>query len=163
MVTVTEPRGWPFGLGNLNKRLQDSQSQALPVVTIQPQQQHQHQQEQQQQQQQISSHYPSSSFSSFSSSNSDTESSASFFQDHSVSLGRLMGMKPKEKKKPLYFSGTITFNSQCQCKGIPEKRKQEHGEEEEEEVMMMMGQRICVPLLVCILVKMGGTCKSRSR
>ncbi|XVF40449.1 hypothetical protein PTKIN_Ptkin01aG0114400 [Pterospermum kingtungense] len=51
-------------------------------------------------------HIPSSSFSSFSSSNLDTESSASFFQDDSVSLGKLIGYRPRERGS-LYFQNTI--------------------------------------------------------
>ncbi|CAI0408041.1 unnamed protein product [Linum tenue] len=64
--------GWPLGLQIMNLRLRvmeisrNQTSRRLP---------------------------PSSSFSSLSSSNLDTESTASFFQDNSVSLGRLIGFR----------------------------------------------------------------------
>lgn len=53
-------------------------------------------------------HVPSSSFSSFSSSNLDTESTTSFFQDHSMTLGRLIGIKPGDRRS-LYFPNTVLF------------------------------------------------------
>ncbi|THG22193.1 hypothetical protein TEA_005530 [Camellia sinensis var. sinensis] len=75
------PNGWPLGLGNLNMRLRVTESLHPAATEPHP------------------LHTPSSSCSSFSSSNLDTEidqSTASFFQDHSVSLGRLIGIRSRE-------------------------------------------------------------------
>ncbi|CAJ1938460.1 unnamed protein product [Sphenostylis stenocarpa] len=81
------PIGWPFGLGILNTRLRDVES---PTAPVEPH----------------SMHIPSTSFSSFSSSNLDTESTASFFQDNSVSLGHLIGLRAGEKGR-LYFPNSL--------------------------------------------------------
>ncbi|KAI3986747.1 hypothetical protein MKX01_014285 [Papaver californicum] len=71
--------GWPLGLENMNIRLEiveDFQIEREPYT----------------------SRPPSTSFSSFTSSELDTESTRSSFQDHSVSLGRLLGMKTRKEK-----------------------------------------------------------------
>ncbi|CAL5412256.1 unnamed protein product [Camellia sinensis] len=127
------PNGWPLGLGNLNMRLQVTESLHPAETEPHP------------------LHAPSSSCSSFSSSNLDTESTASFFQDHSVSLGRLIGIRSRERGS-VYFPNASRFE---QHESLSERRScldvpGEHGEE--------MCQGVCVPLLVTILVKM-----SRSR
>ncbi|KAL7174855.1 hypothetical protein ACSBR2_014600 [Camellia fascicularis] len=127
------PNGWPLGLGNLNMRLRVTESLHPAATEPHP------------------LHTPSSSCSSFSSSNLDTESTASFFQDHSVSLGRLIGIRSRERGS-VYFPNASRFeqreslSQRRSCLDVPG----EHGEE--------MCQGICVPLLVTILVKM-----SRSR
>ncbi|KAI3456232.1 hypothetical protein Pfo_012895 [Paulownia fortunei] len=72
------PNGWPLGLGNMNSRIRVVRTSQL-VAPPQPY---------------ASRLRRSSSFSSFSSSNLDTESTASFFLDQSVSLGRLIGIRP---------------------------------------------------------------------
>ncbi|XP_039070671.1 uncharacterized protein LOC120217670 [Hibiscus syriacus] len=55
-----------------------------------------------------SSNLSSTSFSSVSSSNLDTESPASFFQDNSVSLGKLIGFRQRERGTTVtYFQNTI--------------------------------------------------------
>ncbi|CAL5409886.1 unnamed protein product [Camellia sinensis] len=127
------PNGWPLGLGNLNMRLRVTESLHPAATEPHP------------------LHTPSSSCSSFSSSNLDTESTASFFQDHSVSLGRLIGIRSRERGS-VYFPNASRFE---QHESLSERRScldvpGEHGEE--------MCQGVCVPLLVTILVKM-----SRSR
>ncbi|KAL3596446.1 hypothetical protein D5086_008083 [Populus alba] len=66
--------GWPLGLMSTRLRVMET-IQAAPAETY-------------------SLRIRSSSFSSFSSSNLDTESTASFFQDRSVPLGRLIGIRP---------------------------------------------------------------------
>ncbi|XP_052108323.1 uncharacterized protein LOC110274129 isoform X2 [Arachis duranensis] len=72
--------GWPLGLGFLNIKLRVTEAPAAaPVDPFSLKQ------------------IPSTSFSSFSSSNLDTESTASFFQDKSVSLGRLIGIRGGER------------------------------------------------------------------
>ncbi|KAJ8545492.1 hypothetical protein K7X08_018075 [Anisodus acutangulus] len=50
----------------------------------------------------------SPSFSFFSSSNLDTESTMSFFQDQSVSLGRLIGIKPGNR-------GRLELSNRVHC------------------------------------------------
>ncbi|XP_013456960.2 uncharacterized protein [Medicago truncatula] len=86
------PNGWPLGLGFLNMRLRVVES--LPAAPVEPYS--------------LSLHIPSTSFSSLSSSNLDTESTASFFKDNSVSLGHLIGIRAGEKRR-LYFPKTLRF------------------------------------------------------
>lgn len=122
--------GWPLGLGNLNLRLRVTERQQ--PATPEP----------------YSSHAHSSSFSSFSSSNLETESTASFFQDHSVSLGRLMGIRPRERGV-LYVPNTNcvdqnqSLSERMSFPDVPEKNRVEE-----------LSRGICVPLLVTILTKM---------
>ncbi|XP_004505092.1 uncharacterized protein [Cicer arietinum] len=87
------PIGWPFGLGFLNMRLRVVES-SLPATLVEPYS--------------LSLHIPSTSFSSFSSSNLDTESTASFYNDKSVSLGHLIGIRPSERRS-LYFPNALRF------------------------------------------------------
>ncbi|XP_039049538.1 uncharacterized protein LOC120190542 [Hibiscus syriacus] len=90
--------GWPLGLQIMTMRLglQEIYHGAAPAV-------------------------PPSSFSSFSSSNLDTESSASFFQDSSVSLGKLIGRGAGDRG-PLYLQNTVhTHQSNRQ---LPVKRSE---------------------------------------
>ncbi|XVE88097.1 hypothetical protein DITRI_Ditri19aG0041000 [Diplodiscus trichospermus] len=90
-------------------------------------------------------HIPSSSFSSFSSSNLDTESSASFFQDNSVSLGKLIGFRHRDRGS-LYFQNTITSeeSNRITLTGACSKDVS-RGD---------MSQGICIPLILGVLVKM---------
>ncbi|KAK7400622.1 hypothetical protein VNO78_11844 [Psophocarpus tetragonolobus] len=133
------PIGWPFGLGFVNMRLRDAES--LPAAPVEPH----------------SMHVPSTSFSSFSSSNLDTESSASFFQDNSVSLGHLIGLRAGEKGR-LYFSNTLRLEerekktlSKGNCSDDASKVK---------EVEMSRG--ICIPILLEALLKISKTKRSSS-
>nr|GMC78871.1 uncharacterized protein LOC109158839 [Ipomoea batatas]GMC81590.1 uncharacterized protein LOC109158839 [Ipomoea batatas] len=88
--------------------------------------------------------YSSPSFSSLSSSNLDTESTASFFPDRSVSLGRLIGIRPG---KPLQFPGKVVEGNQS---GIDYRRSHsESGKGGEGE-----GEGVCVPLLQNVMGKM---------
>ncbi|XP_051136106.1 uncharacterized protein LOC127254839 [Andrographis paniculata] len=73
--------GWPLGLRSMISRFRTA-----AVAAQQPQQ---------------FRSLRSRSFSSFSSSNLDTESTASFFPDQSVSLGKLIGIRPLKKKVSL--------------------------------------------------------------
>ncbi|KAI4296799.1 hypothetical protein L6164_036722 [Bauhinia variegata] len=98
MVTENNemPIGWPLGLGFLHMRLRVAES--LPAAaSVQP----------------YHLHVPSLSFSSFSSSNLDTESTASFFPDNSVSLGRLIGIRPGERGQSsrMYFPSSLRFEA----------------------------------------------------
>ncbi|XP_031286190.1 uncharacterized protein LOC116144904 [Pistacia vera] len=88
-------KGWPFGLEIMNARLEvmESRQQAAPAAVDQP----------------YSIQMRSISFSSISSSNLDTESTASFFQDHSVSLGKLIGLKAGDRRRSLYFPNAFHF------------------------------------------------------
>ncbi|KAI8001250.1 hypothetical protein LOK49_LG09G00738 [Camellia lanceoleosa] len=130
------PNGWPLGLGNMNIRLQVTENlrpaAAVPRLLLSP----------------------SSSFSSFSSSNLDTESTASFFPDHSVSLGRLIGIREREGGV-LYFPHSNRIEqgesvTESSCLNVPGKQEEE------------MSRGICVPLFTSILVKMNRS-KSSSR
>ncbi|TKY59220.1 ATP synthase subunit c [Spatholobus suberectus] len=124
------PIGWPFGLGFLNMRLRGAES--LPAAPVE---------------QPHSLHVPSTSFSSFSSSNLDTESTASFFQDNSVSLGHLIGLRPGEKGR-LYFPNSLRLDER-------EKKTLAKGScsdaSKVKEVDMARG--ICIPMLLEALLK----------
>ncbi|XP_062096964.1 uncharacterized protein LOC133802630 isoform X2 [Humulus lupulus] len=118
------PSGWPLGLEIMNVRLQ--------VVSSLPSTAAEHY---------TTFHAPSTSFSSFSSSNLDTESTASFFQDHSVSLGRLIGIRPGERGR-LYYPNS---------NGLEEHGRVSKRGPKGHELNLCPG--ICIPLLVCALVK----------
>ncbi|KAL4281531.1 hypothetical protein GQ457_03G036730 [Hibiscus cannabinus] len=118
--------GWPLGLQTMTMRLG-----AAPAMEP------------------YSLHIPSSSFSSFSSSNLDTESSASFFQDSSVSLGKLIGLGPGERGA-LHLQNTISTHQSnrrlpvrgaCNCKDV----SRGHGAD--------TYQGICIPLVLGALLK----------
>ncbi|XVF27592.1 hypothetical protein REPUB_Repub14bG0121800 [Reevesia pubescens] len=122
--------GWPLGLQimSIRLRLQERLQASAPTVET------------------YSLHIPSSSFSSFSSSNLDTESSASFFQDNSVSLGKLIGFRQRDRGS-LYLQNTphtepsnrlpVTGSCKDVCRG--------HNAN--------MSQGICIPLILGALVK----------
>ncbi|XP_038998672.1 uncharacterized protein LOC120123963 isoform X1 [Hibiscus syriacus] len=125
--------GWPLGLQIMTMRLglQERYQDAAPAVEP------------------YSLHIPSSSFSSFSSSNLDTESSASFFQDSSVSLGKLIGHGADESG-PLYLQNTIhttqsnrqlPVRGACNCRDV----SRGHGAD--------TSQGICIPLILGALLK----------
>ncbi|KAK1556671.1 hypothetical protein Q3G72_009876 [Acer saccharum] len=87
--------GWPLGLEIMNIRLRVMEgegegegTQAAPAA-VEPD----------------TTHVRTVSFTSFSSSNLDTESTTSFFQDKSVTLGRLIGFKAGNGGS-LYFPKT---------------------------------------------------------
>ncbi|XP_059670636.1 uncharacterized protein LOC132316141 isoform X1 [Cornus florida] len=132
------PIGWPLGLGNMNMRLgvvENSQASAAEDS--------------------YSAHMPSTSFSSFSSSNLDTESTASFFQDHSVPLGRLIGIRSGDRGA-LNFPNTSRFagHENISVRGshldVPRRRGAE----------ISLG--LCIPLLFGIIEKLSRS-KSSSR
>ncbi|XP_068496878.1 uncharacterized protein [Phaseolus vulgaris] len=114
------PIGWPLGLGFLNRRLRVGES--LPATSVAPYQ----------------LHVPSTSFSSFSSSNLDTEkSTASFFQDNSVSLAQLIGIRAGERGR-LYFPNSLRFE---------ERKKKLAKVSGSGDSKVDMSQAICIPLL----------------
>ncbi|GAV60318.1 hypothetical protein CFOL_v3_03849 [Cephalotus follicularis] len=129
--------GWPLGLQIMNTRLRVVEStQDAPSVELP-----------------YSLHMPTSSFSSFSSSNLDTESTASFFQDHSVSLGLLIGLRPVDRGG-LYFPNTIRIEEHddqgiSAIRGACASVSRGRGVD--------MSQGICIPLLVGALDKMTRT------
>ncbi|KAK6133436.1 hypothetical protein DH2020_032804 [Rehmannia glutinosa] len=82
----------------------------------------------------------SSSFSSFSSSNLDTESTASFFPDRSVSLGRLIGIRPVNKGG-LYREVHRKIPDERSHPGVPKDHDNSQG--------------LCAPLLHHVMGKMG--------
>ncbi|XP_031128976.1 uncharacterized protein LOC116030781 [Ipomoea triloba] len=117
------PSGWPLRLGNMNIRLRLLEtSRATATAT-----------------------YSSPSFSSLSSSNLDTESTASFFPDRSVSLGRLIGIRPG---KPLQFPGKVQVEGNQS--GIDYRRSHSEGGKGGEGE----GEGVCVPLLQNVMGKM---------
>ncbi|XP_039038000.1 uncharacterized protein LOC120175443 isoform X2 [Hibiscus syriacus] len=122
--------GWPLGLQIMTMRLGLQERYQVAAPAVEP----------------YSLHIPSSSFSSFSSSNLDTESSASFFQDNSVSLGKLIGLGASERR-PLYLQNTISTHQSnrrlpvrgaCNCKDV-HSADTSHG--------------ICIPLILGALLK----------
>ncbi|KAK8580652.1 hypothetical protein V6N12_070913 [Hibiscus sabdariffa] len=126
--------GWPLGLQIMTMRLglRETYQGAAPAA-VEP----------------YSLHIPSSSFSSFSSSNLDTESSASFFQDSSVSLGKLIGLGAGERGA-LHLQNTISTHQSnrrlpvrgaCNCKDV----SRGHGAD--------TSQGICIPLVLGALLK----------
>ncbi|XP_059438734.1 uncharacterized protein LOC132171440 isoform X2 [Corylus avellana] len=139
MVTENHeiPSGWPLGLGIMNMRLRVLQR--LPAsAAAEPH----------------SLRVASTSFSSFSSSNLDTESTASFFQDHSVSLGRLIGIRPGERSG-FYLQNSINFEEHNMMPA-----RDANTDVSRHRVDMSRG--ICIPLLLGALVKMSRS-KSKSR
>ncbi|XP_022926836.1 uncharacterized protein LOC111433832 [Cucurbita moschata] len=118
--------GWPLGLEVMNTRVRMADSQRLPPTDPFP-----------------TSHIPSRSFSSLSSSELDTMSTASFFQDHSVSLGRLIGIRPGDKTwlyLPTDENACVSVNS-----ASLDTRKTKSAE---------ISGRICIPILIGIMLKM---------
>lgn len=133
------PSGWPLGLGIMNMRLRVLER--LPASAAHPH----------------SLHVASTSFSSFSSSNLDTESTASFFQDHSVSLGRLIGIRPGERGG-FYLQNSIGFEDGHNNR-MPTRDANTHVSRHGS---VDMSRGICIPLLLGALVKMSRS-KSKSR
>ncbi|BAT73690.1 hypothetical protein VIGAN_01120400 [Vigna angularis var. angularis] len=133
------PIGWPFGLGFLNTRLRDVES--LPAAPVEPH----------------SMHIPSTSFSSFSSSNLDTESTASFFQDNSVSLGHLIGLRAGEKGR-LYFPNSVRIEEREE-KTLAKCSTSDDGSKVKEEEM---SGGICISILLEALFKISKSKKSSS-
>ncbi|GMN50741.1 hypothetical protein TIFTF001_019898 [Ficus carica] len=131
------PNGWPLGLEVMNVRLRVVDS--LRSATLE----------------RYSWHAPSASLSSFSSSALDTESTASFFQDNSMSLGRLIGIRPGERGR-LYLPNSIHFEEHGRISrtGSQSDASRGHG------VYKCRG--ICIPLLVCALMKTNRS-KSKAR
>ncbi|KAL3522326.1 hypothetical protein ACH5RR_015160 [Cinchona calisaya] len=143
---IERPNGWPLGLGNINMRFRVTQNPQAAAAAVAA---HTAAADQ------SSSEMPSPSFSSFSSSNLDTESTASFFQDQSVSLGRLIGIRPGNRGS-LQFPNTMQFR-QHRSFSSPRSNAEvsrAHGVE--------TSQGLCVPLLQNVIEKMSRS-KSTSR
>ncbi|OIT27635.1 PREDICTED: uncharacterized protein LOC109213687 [Nicotiana attenuata] len=127
-----EPSGWPLGLENMNIRLRVAErSQVVTAAAATEEIAYR-------------LYISSPSFSSFSSSNLDTESTMSFFQDQSVSLGRLIGIRPVNRRK-----SDVTNRAHLE--------KNENRRSELEDYKCQEGdmtQKLCVPLLHNVLEKM---------
>ncbi|XP_010272351.1 PREDICTED: uncharacterized protein LOC104608156 isoform X2 [Nelumbo nucifera] len=123
------PNGWPLGLENMSTRLRVLEYLQAAVA-----------------EESSSFHMYSTSFSSFSSSELDTESTRSFFQDHSVSLGRLIGIRPGVRGD-LHFTNTIHSQEHEQVSVAGSSTTMTRRRE------MAMSEGICIPLLLNILVK----------
>ncbi|OAY24854.1 uncharacterized protein LOC110605690 isoform X2 [Manihot esculenta] len=117
--------GWPLGLEIMTGRLRVMESiQAAPAEPY------------------SNTHLRSPSFSSFTSSNFDTESTASFFQDRSVSLGRLIGIRPGKGNGDFYFPSREGKSVRAVSCEVSRGHRPE------------MSQGNCIPLLVGTLEKM---------
>ncbi|KAK7246462.1 hypothetical protein RIF29_41330 [Crotalaria pallida] len=134
------PIGWPLGLRFLNVRFRVVES--LSAASVQP----------------YSLHFPSTSFSSFSSSNLDTESTASFFQDKSVSLAQLIGIRQGDRRR-LYLPKSLRFEERekklekdSSCCDNDDDGCKVKGED--------MSRGICIPILFDTLVKISKSKKS---
>ncbi|CAN1280922.1 hypothetical protein LINPERPRIM_LOCUS17560 [Linum perenne] len=116
--------GWPLGLQIMSLRLrltEMSNNNTAPPASNQPN----------------NLFITSSSFSSFSSSNLDTESTRSFFQDNSVSFGRLIGFQAADH----HIKSVPTRSSEADC-----------GDEIVK--MSSVGQQgICIPLILSTIDK----------
>ncbi|XP_028777490.1 uncharacterized protein LOC114734121 isoform X2 [Neltuma alba] len=131
--------GWPLGLSFLYTRLRVAESR--PVAPVES----------------YSLHVPSSSFSSFSSSNLDTESSASFFQDNSVSLGRLIGIRAGERRGRLYIPNSLSFEESEKNNALAKDDSKVH-----EQVETSPGN-VCIPILLDALLLKSSRTKRSSR
>ncbi|KAH6795404.1 hypothetical protein C2S51_036390 [Perilla frutescens var. frutescens] len=132
------PRGWPFGLGNMNSRIVVVDASQPAVVEAAPPQPY------------ASRILRSPSFSSFSSSNLDTESTGSFFPDQSMSLGRLIGIQPVNKGRLLHHLRPHHH------RGFPDERSHPRVPEGQEN-----SQGICAPLLHHVIGKIGRSASSK--
>ncbi|XP_050371314.1 uncharacterized protein At3g17950-like [Argentina anserina] len=138
MVTEDDEmdHGWPLGLEIMNLRLRLGES--LPAAAIRH-------------------HVPSTSFTSFSSSNLDTESTASFFQDHSMSLGRLIGIRTNDRGR-LYYSNAARFEEHDRVSLRASSRNSDVSRRHQVD----MSKGICLPLLLGALVKISRS-KNKSK
>ncbi|KAK9714628.1 hypothetical protein RND81_06G107800 [Saponaria officinalis] len=121
--------GWPLGLGSMYMRLR--MAERFPIVEPH---------------RRSFLYSPSTSFSSFSSSNLDTESTVSFFQDKSKTLGRLIGIRPRNRRSRTYVRAS-TDDGPVE----PRRRRSERSFSENKEDMRMC-DRICIPM--CFAAKM---------
>ncbi|XP_038883341.1 uncharacterized protein At3g17950-like [Benincasa hispida] len=125
--------GWPLGLQVMNTRLRimagPGEERLPPGPTDSS----------------LDLHIPSISFSSLSSSELDTLSTASFFQDHSVSLGRLIGLKPADKTW-LYFPTEETQSVSVNSAGLDDSKTNAAENE--------ISGRICIPIVIGVILKM---------
>ncbi|CAN4078894.1 unnamed protein product [Withania somnifera] len=128
------PSGWPLGLEIMNLRLRVAErSQVVTAAAGEAA---------------YRLYVSSPSFSSFSSSSLDTQSTMSFFQDQSVSLGRLIGIKPGNRGR-LEFSNRV-HNEKNKCVSATRSEAGDYKGQEEDN----MSQKLCVPLLHNVLEKM---------
>ncbi|XXG90085.1 hypothetical protein AAC387_Pa12g1929 [Persea americana] len=121
------PCGWPLGLENMNMRLQVMET--LQATSME----------------QNSYYVHSSSSSPISSSDFDTESTRSFFPGHSITLGRLIGIKPGDRALHLPNSNLNKEHDQNSMVRVSSHASSRSRVE--------VSQGICMPLLLNVLVK----------
>ncbi|XP_077228205.1 uncharacterized protein LOC143861162 [Tasmannia lanceolata] len=117
--------GWPLGLENMNMRLR-------VIDTLQVTESN-------------SFRLRSASFSSFTSSDLDTPSTRSFFPDHSITLGRLIGIKPGEGD--LYFTNSIHPEELDQASMVNVTSQATKSHE------MAVSRGLCIPIILSVFVK----------
>ncbi|KAI5447952.1 hypothetical protein KIW84_015407 [Lathyrus oleraceus] len=127
--------GWPLGLSFLNTRLRVVESLPAAAASSSSSEEPPYQ-----------LHIPSTSFSSFSTSNLDTESTASFFQDKSVSLAQLIGFRTDERGR-LYFPKSLRLEERNR---ILENGSCSNGTKVQEKDVSKV---ICIPVLIDALLK----------
>ncbi|KAL4309532.1 hypothetical protein GQ457_01G041980 [Hibiscus cannabinus] len=134
--------GWPLGLQimSMKIRLQESLESSTPAVEIEVEVEPH------------SSNLSSPSFSSVSSSNLDTQSSASFFQDSSVSLGKLIGFGQHERGSVLCFQNA-TIRAAEESNRQPAAGS-DAGDCEDISTGDLCRLGICIPVMAGSLVKM---------
>ncbi|RHN71976.1 hypothetical protein MtrunA17_Chr2g0282681 [Medicago truncatula] len=134
MVTENDEMviGWPLGLSFLNIRLRVVEASSMKPYQL---------------------HMPSTSFSSFSTSNLDTESTASFFKDNSVSLAQLIGFRSGDRER-MYFPNSLRFEERNKKleKGSCSHDSKVQGRD--------MSRVICIPVLLDTLLKIRNSKKS---
>ncbi|KAM3251528.1 hypothetical protein P3L10_005598 [Capsicum annuum] len=130
------PSGWPLGLENMNIRLRVAErTQIVTAAAAAGEAAYR-------------LYVSSPSFSSFSSSSLDTQSTMSFFQDQSVSLGRLIGIKPGTRGR-LEFSNRV-HNEKNENVSARRSESEDYKAQKGDN----MSQKVCVPLLHNVLEKM---------
>ncbi|MCD7450258.1 hypothetical protein HAX54_004703 [Datura stramonium] len=138
MVVTQEhevPGGWPLGLENMNIRLRVGERSQVVTAAAAGEAAYR-------------LYVSSPSFSSFSSSSLDTESTMSFFQDQSVSLGRLIGIKPGNR-------GRLEFSNRVHCENNENvSARRSDAEDYKGQEGDNMSQKLCVPLLHNVIEKM---------
>ncbi|XP_042422819.1 uncharacterized protein LOC122010375 isoform X1 [Zingiber officinale] len=118
--------GWPFGLESLTFRLRNMECLQAPTIATNSLNRH------------------SDSFPSYSSSELDTISTKSFFQDHSITLGTLIGMTPVDRNVRFAKSFLHEELEYAAIKSLTCDSAEEHDEE-------MVSCCVCAPFVENVL------------